>query len=115
LALTVNGLVFDAAVWKAATGVTAGGRVAAGRVDAGLDWVGYYSPTAMRVTPDGSAEPGIYGMDAFFPNDHPCYVVAPSPQAVSGWTLVSERVYRPYGVFGTARLYVYRTGEATCR
>lgn len=114
LVLTVNGLVFDAATWKAATAIADANRIDASRVDAGFAWVGYHSASAMRVTPDASAERGIYGMDAFFRNDHPCYVVAAAPQNFPNWTLLSTPGYKKYGVFGAAHLYVYRTGETSC-
>ncbi|MEZ0114922.1 hypothetical protein ABH920_008957 [Catenulispora sp. EB89] len=112
--LTANALTFDAATWHAAQSIVAGRQASAEHVDAGLDWTAWYSPDGMKAM-DPNAEPGIYVKSAGLGHDHPCYVVASSPQRQAGWTLDATPEYRRFGFMGPQQsLYVYRTAETVC-
>ena len=112
---TVNALTFDAATWHAAQSIVAGQKASVDHVDAGLDWTAWYSPDGKKAA-DPNAEPGIYAKSPAFGHDHPCYVVASSPQQQAGWTLYATPEYRRFGFIGPQQsLYVYRTAETVCR
>lgn len=113
--LTANALATDAATWHAAQQVVDAGLASPDHVDAGFAWTGYHSPRGF-VAVDRRAESGIYIKSDQLGNDHPCYVVASSPQRDKGWRLAFTVAHREYGFFGpTRRVYVYRTAERKCR
>ncbi|MEY9855889.1 hypothetical protein ABH935_001493 [Catenulispora sp. GAS73] len=112
--ITVNALTFDAATWHTAQSIVAGHKASADHVDAGLDWTAWHSPDGKKAM-DPNAEPGIYVKSPAFGHDHPCYVVAASPQQQAGWTLDATPEYRRFGFMGPQQsLYVYRTAETVC-
>jgi hypothetical protein len=115
--LTMNALSFDAATWRTAQGLVTSGAASADYVDAGLDWTGFHSPDGAQNLPDPNSMFGIYGKSSELGNDHPCYVVAASPQVQDYFffTLFATTTYDKYGIFGSQNtLYVYRTYMMKC-
>ncbi|ACU75667.1 hypothetical protein Caci_6826 [Catenulispora acidiphila DSM 44928] len=113
--IMMNALTFDAATWHSAQAVVADGKASAAHVDAGLDWTAWHSPDGYKKPYDPGAEHGIYEKSAGMGNDHPCYVVAASPQQQPGWSLYATHEYRRFGFIGPEQhTYVYRTAETVC-
>jgi hypothetical protein len=105
LALTANGLAFDAARWAEGLRLQRAGASATD-IDAGFEWVGYHSPAAAdsSSTSHGSA---VGHWMHLFPQARECYVVTASARPDLG-APISRRPYRAYAVFGTAWLWTYR-------
>jgi hypothetical protein len=105
LALTANGLAFDAARWAEGLRLQRAGASATD-IDAGFEWVGYHSSAAAdsSSTSHGSA---VGHWMHLFPQARECYVVTASPRPDLG-SPISRRPYRAYAVSGTAWLWTYR-------
>ena len=105
LALTANGLAFDAARWAEGLRLQRAG-VSATDIDAGLEWVGYHSPAA--ADPSSTSHRSAVGhWMHLFPQARECYVVTASARPDLG-PPISQRPYRAYAVFGAAWLWTYR-------
>ncbi len=108
LALTSNGLAFDAARWRAAQDLQQAG-VAAQDIDAGLEWVGYHA--------NGPAHSGVPHPEAIgwymnmFPASRECYLVSASP--VSDQRPIAVYGFKTYALFGHSHLWIYK--ESPCR
>ena len=105
LALTANGLAFDAARWAEGIRLQREGASAAD-INAGLEWVGYHSPAGVDPS-SASHRSAVGGWMHLFPHARECYVVTASPRPDLG-PPISQRPYRAYAVFGEAWLWTYR-------
>jgi hypothetical protein len=110
LAITANGLAFDAARWNAAESLVARG-VSPQAIDAGLEWVGYHYPgPAVDARPSKQRAALPWYAQTLFPHAPECYVLTSSRVAGLG-RIAQSFGYRTYLAFGDSRLLLYDTGR----
>ena len=105
----VDSYSFAAARWHLAQSAVSGGA-RPDEVDAGFEWVGtYYAGTANEqgLQPRSSQPRGIY-LVRLFPRTRNCYVVSSEHFGEHLLYLIAAAGYRPYGVAGRSRLFLYR-------
>jgi len=114
LVVTLNSDSFDGARWRAGQRAVAAGTPAA-RVDAGFEWYGWHAQTAAEVDGRYRTGPAETWWAALFPGPPPCVELSATRYTVAGYDLVGVARWRPWLVAGTARLWTYRSTDASCR
>jgi hypothetical protein len=105
LLVTLNSDAFDGARWRLASQAANGG-VPASSVDGGFEWVGWHATSVADANAVGDAT-RTYWL-AMVGEGAACAEVSASPLRDPGLVLVRTLKWRPWLLFGRARLYEYR-------
>jgi len=99
--------------WRAGQALVASG-VDATEVDAGFEWMGWHYPYVVGAYegPDRWRPPGTWYNVLKFEAASNCVLMSYSPRSETWLTPMGRRSYRPFLLFGSRTLYVYRNPPA---